>query len=180
MKILIASDIHGSANYCRQLMSAYERESAEKLVLLGDLLYHGPRNDLPYEYDPKKVIEMLNAKKDEIICVRGNCDADVDTVVMKFPLVPEYAAIFIEDRTIYITHGHEFNEDFPMPMKKGDIMIHGHTHVPQCDILDNFICMNPGSVSLPRNDSPHSYMTYEDKVFLWKDLRGEVYKEYKL
>lgn len=180
MKLLIASDIHGSANYAGQLIDAYEKEGAEKLILLGDLLYHGPRNDLPFEYDPKKVIEILNEKKDEIICVRGNCDADIDVMMMDFPLIPEYAAIYADGHTMYITHGHVYNEDNLIPMKKGDILIHGHTHVPKCNVCDMYTCLNPGSVSIPRGNSPHSYIKYENGTFLWKDLDGNVFMEHKI
>ena len=102
MKYMIASDIHGSAYYCEKLLEAYDREGADRLLLLGDLLYHGPRNDLPKDYAPKKVIEMLNAKKDELICVRGNCEAEVDQMVLEFPVMAEYAILPIRKNIILI------------------------------------------------------------------------------
>lgn len=180
MKLLIASDIHGSAFFCRQLLEAYEREGAEKLILLGDVLYHGPRNDLPKEYAPKEVIAMLNARKEEILCVRGNCDTEVDQMVLEFPILADYGFLYERGHMIFLTHGHVFNEkNLPM-LKNGDILLHGHTHIPVCREHDTYVYMNPGSVSIPKEGSAHSYMTYEDGTFLWKNLEGEVYQEYRL
>jgi hypothetical protein len=180
MKLLIASDIHGSAYYCRKLLEAYDREQAEKLVLLGDVLYHGPRNDLPKEYAPKEVLAMLNARKEEILCVRGNCDTEVDQMVLEFPILADYGFLYEKGHMIFLTHGHVFNEkNLPM-LKKGDILLHGHTHVPVCREHEDYIYMNPGSTSIPKEGSAHSYLVYEDGVFTWKDLDGEAYMEYTL
>ena len=132
MKWFIASDIHGSAYYCRKMLERYKAENADRMLLLGDILYHGPRNDLPEGYAPKEVIGMLNAMKDEILCVRGNCEAEVDQMVLKFPVLAEYAIIDLGNSIIYATHGHIYNENNLPPMKKGDILLHGHTHVPKC------------------------------------------------
>lgn len=180
MKWMIASDIHGSAFYCEKLMRAWERERADRLVLLGDLLYHGPRNALPEQYDPPRVIAMLNAMKDEILCVRGNCEAEVDQMVLQFPVLADYALLALGTRVAFITHGHLFNEQRLPPIKDGDILLHGHTHVPACEVRERYIYMNPGSVSIPKENSAHSYMTLEDGVFLWKELDGKVYREYAL
>lgn len=180
MKLLIASDVHGSAYYCRQLLEAYKREGAEKLILLGDVLYHGPRNDLPKEYAPKEVIAMLNPMKEEILCVRGNCDTEVDQMVLEFPILADYGFLYEKGHMIFLTHGHVFNEkNLPM-LKNGDILLHGHTHVPVCREHDTYVYLNPGSVSIPKEESPHSYMTYEDGVFKWKNLQGDCYMEYCL
>jgi hypothetical protein len=180
MKLLIASDIHGSAYYCRKLLEAYDREQAEKLVLLGDVLYHGPRNDLPKEYAPKEVLAMLNARKEELLCVRGNCDTEVDQMVLEFPILADYGFLYEKGHMIFLTHGHVFNEkNLPM-LKKGDILLHGHTHVPVCREHEDYIYMNPGSTSIPKEGSAHSYLVYEDGVFTWKDLDGEAYMEYAL
>ncbi len=178
MKLMIASDIHGSAYYCKQLLEAYEREGAEKLLLLGDILYHGPRNDLPKEYAPKEVIAMLNPLKDKILCVRGNCDTEVDQMVLDFPVLADYAILWLDGRAVYATHGHNYNEGKLPPLSTGDILLNGHTHVPKCTDHGNYTYMNPGSVSIPKENSPHSYMIYEDGKFLWKDLCGKVYMEY--
>ncbi len=176
MKFLIASDIHGSAYYCRALLDAFDREGADRLLLLGDLLYHGPRNDLPLEYDPKAVIALLNARKDVLLCVRGNCDSEVDQMVLDFPILAEYAVLPVGERLIYATHGHVFNNTHLPSLKAGDILLHGHTHVPAWEEHPTHIYANPGSVSIPKENSPHSYMTLTDGVLCWKTLDGEEYK----
>lgn len=180
MKLMIASDIHGSAFYCGQLLEAYKREQADKLVLLGDILYHGPRNDLPREYAPKKVIELLNPLKEKILCVRGNCEAEVDQMVLDFPVLADYAVLFTPKATLYATHGHIYNEQNPLPMEKGAVLLCGHTHIPKCEAHENYIYMNPGSVSIPKEESPHGYMTVEDGLFLWKDLEGRRFMEWQI
>lgn len=180
MKWMIASDIHGSAYYCSRLIEAYKTEQAERLLLLGDVLYHGPRNDLPRDYAPKKVIEMLNAMKDDIFAVRGNCESEVDQMVMQFPVLAEYALIPAGDSLIYAVHGHNYNEKNLPPLHKGDILLNGHTHVPKCVEHDDYVYMNPGSVSIPKEDSHHGYMIFEDNVFIWKDLDGEVKNIYEI
>ena len=175
MKLLIASDIHGSAKYCRLLLEACVRERADHLLLLGDILYHGPRNDLPEEYAPKLVTEMLNAKKNEIYAVRGNCEAEVDQMVLGFPVLADYALIPIGDRMIYATHGHIYNRDNLPPMKQGDILLNGHTHIPACEDMGDYVYTNPGSVSLPKENTPRGYIVLEDWKFVWKDLNGREY-----
>ncbi len=179
MKFLIASDIHGSEFYCKKLLEAYKNEKADRLLLLGDILYHGPRNDLPEEYAPKKVIALLNDIKNEILCVRGNCDTEVDQMVLDFPILGEYAVIPVGERLLYATHGHNFNESHLPPLMNGDILLHGHTHVPKCIEHDEYIYMNPGSVSIPKENSHHGYMTLCDGEFLWKDFDGNIIMEYK-
>lgn len=178
MKWMIASDIHGSACYCRQMLKAFDRERAERLLLLGDVLYHGPRNDLPREYAPKEVIGLLNERKESILCVRGNCDTEVDQMVLNFPILADYAVLTVGRRLIYITHGHNININHPLPFAKGDILLHGHTHIPAWEPFgeDNFY-LNPGSVSIPKENSPHSYMTLENGHAIWKTLEGENYHE---
>lgn len=180
MKWLIASDIHGSAFYCEKLIAAYKSEKADKLLILGDILYHGPRNDLPEGYNPKDVIAMLNEIKDEILCVKGNCDGDVDQMVLDFPILAEYAVISIGKNMIFATHGHKFNVDNQPMLKQGDILLYGHTHVPKCENYGKFTYINPGSVSIPKENSPHSYITFDGKNFAWKSLDGEIYKEYSI
>lgn len=181
MKFLIASDIHGSAYYCGLLLNAIETEKADRVLILGDILYHGPRNDLPESYAPKKVIEMLNPLKDKLLCVRGNCDTEVDQMVLEFPIMADYSVIPVGDRLMYATHGHNFNENNLPPISKGDILLNGHTHVSKCVEHSDFIYMNPGSVSIPKEDTPHSFMTLEEGDFLWKNLETmEVYKEFKI
>ena len=178
MNIMIASDVHGSSYYCAQMLDAFAREQADRL-LLGDILYHGPRNDLPRDYAPKKVIEQLNALRRQILCVRGNCDTEVDQMVLTFPILADYAVLF-EQRTIYATHGHRFGEQTPPPMQPCDVLLCGHTHVPKCTEHTDFLYLNPGSVSIPKEGSARGYMTWEDGVFQWKTLEGEVYHSLSL
>ena len=170
MKLLIASDIHGSAYYCRKLIEAYKTENADRLLLLGDLLYHGPRNDLPTEYAPKAVIGMLNELKDDLLCVRGNCDTEVDQMVLDFPIMADYAWIFDGDTRMFLTHGHKFSPDSPPPLSEGDVLVYGHTHIPENALHGNFLAVNPGSVSIPKNGSSHSAVIYENGVFTHIDI----------
>lgn len=172
MKIMVASDIHGSAYYCQKMTEAYKNSGAQKLLLLGDILYHGPRNDLPKEYAPKKVIEMLNNISDEILCVRGNCDSEVDQMVLKFNIMAEYAIIYDGERMIFATHGHKFNKDNLPSLKEGDILLHGHTHIPVNESIDGITVMNPGSVSIPKENSWHGYMIIENGTYTWYDFDG--------
>ena len=178
MKYLIASDIHGSAYYCEQLLDAYKKEKADRLLLLGDVLYHGPRNDLPKDYNPKKVISMLNAHKQDILCVRGNCDTEVDQMVLEFPVLADYALISDESHLIYATHGHNYNESKLPPLHRDDILLCGHTHIPKCTQHEDYIYMNPGSVSIPKENSWHGYMIYESGLFIWKDFDGQEHMRF--
>ena len=165
MKYIFASDIHGSAYYCKKLLEAFEREKALRLVLLGDILYHGPRNDLPKDYDPRAVAAMLNEYAASILCVRGNCEAEVDQMMLDFPVLAEYAVLELDGIRIYLTHGHHYNIEVPLPMQAGDLMIYGHTHVPLDEMRDGRRFLNPGSVSIPKENSGHGYICYEDGVF---------------
>ena len=180
MKYMIASDIHGSAFYCRKLLEAFEASGANRLVLLGDILYHGPRNDLPKEYAPKEVLAMLNGCKDRIYCVRGNCDTEVDQMVLEFPVMADYALLVIDGITIYATHGHVYHENHLPPMQKGDVLLHGHTHVLRAEQCGDITILNPGSVSIPKEGNPPTYAILEDGVFRILDFEGRVIKEKNL
>lgn len=180
MKLMIASDIHGSAYYCKELLECWKKEQPDKLLILGDILYHGPRNDLPREYAPKQVISMLNEIKDELLCVRGNCEAEVDQMVLEFPVLADYCILYEDGHMIFATHGHVYHEKNVPPLKKGDVLLHGHTHVPKCVEHENYIYMNPGSVSIPKEESAHGYMMLENGTFSWKTLKGEIYQTYSL
>ena len=175
MKWMIASDLHGSAYYCRKMLEAFEREGADRLFLLGDLLYHGPRNDLPREYAPKEVIPLLNGKKEKLLCVRGNCDAEVDQMVLEFPVLADYAVLPVGQRLIYATHGHIYHVKNLPPLAPGDVLLHGHTHVPAwTEFGQGNLYLNPGSVSIPKENSPHSYMTLEENKMQWKELESSA------
>ena len=164
MKLVIASDIHGSAFWCGKLLEVAEKEQPDHLILLGDILYHGPRNDLPRDYAPKQVIPMLEAWKEKILCVRGNCEAEVDQMVLSFPCLAEYSVLMEDGKTWYLTHGHHKNpQDLPA-LPDGSIFLYGHTHVKFDQVVNGIRCLNPGSVSIPK-DGSHSCMVYEDGQF---------------
>ena len=175
MKLLIASDIHGDAMCCQALLDAFKRENAEKILILGDILYHGPRNDLPEGYAPKKVIEMLNAVADKLICVRGNCEAEVDQMVLSFPVMSTTACVLDTktNKSIYMSHGHVYSPDNLPPIPEGSVFLSGHTHVLMAEKRNGVLCVNPGSVSLPKNGNPKSYAVYEDGCITVKTLSGE-------
>lgn len=174
MKLVIASDIHGSAVWCRKLVDAVERECPDRLLLLGDELYHGPRNELPEGYDPKRVIEMLNVLAGRIVAVRGNCDAEVDQMVLDFPCMADYIELFDGPRRLFCTHGHIYSADgqggIPVPhLVDGDVFLQGHTHVKRDELVPlpdggTVRVVNPGSVSIPK-DGSHSFAVYEDGAF---------------
>ena len=181
MKLMFASDIHGDFACALAMMDAYVREGADKLILLGDILYHGPRNDLPEGYAPKKVIELLNQQKKHLVCVRGNCDTEVDQMVLEFPILADYMMIFEKGRRFFITHGHHYNTTTPPLLDEGDVLIHGHTHVLTVTPFgDGCVYLNPGSVSLPKEGNPKSYMIYEDGTFTIKTFEQKVLETYHL
>ena len=181
MKILFASDIHGSAAACEKVLSRFEAEQADRLVLLGDLLYHGPRNDLPERYDPKTVAKLLNEYAVTPLCVRGNCDSEVDQMVLEFPIRADYAMLPLDNGAFaFVTHGHLFNTGCLPPHKEGDLLIHGHTHVLTVQEKDGMTYINPGSAALPKENNPKTYMVYENGVFDIKTLDGEIVKTHKI
>ncbi|MBE7091934.1 MAG: phosphodiesterase [Clostridiales bacterium] len=173
MKLMFASDIHGSAYYMQKVLDAFVNEQADKLILLGDLLYHGPRNPLPREYDPQKVAKMLNENKQNIIAVRGNCDSEVDQMVLEFPIMQDSLMLFLDKRQVFITHGHLFSLEKPPLLNKGDVLINGHFHIGEIKETDEFIYLNPGSVSLPKNDF-RGYIIYRDGTFSLKSFENEI------
>ena len=179
-KFLIASDLHGSALYTKELLAAFAREGADRLVLLGDLLYHGPRNDLPDGYAPKEVIALLSPLADRILAVRGNCDTEVDQMVLPFPILADYAVVAAGEHLIYLTHGHKYGEDTPPPFAKGDILITGHTHVAKIAKKDGYTYLNPGSVSIPKENTKRGYILFDGKTFAFKTLLSEVYDSFSL
>ena len=173
MKIFIASDLHGSAEYCRQMIESFTKENADKLLLLGDILYHGPRNDLPENYSPKEVLGMLETVKDKVICVSGNCEAEIDREILPFPVLSDLGAIFVDGLNIYFAHGHKKAP----PLANGDVYITGHTHIPLNTLEDGHYHLNPGSLSLPKEGTRHGYIVYENRKFTFKDLSGAVFGE---
>ena len=183
MKWMIASDLHGSYYYAQQLQQAFEREQADRLLFLGDLLYHGPRNDLPRDYAPKKVIPLLNSLAPKLLCVRGNCDAEVDQMVLDFPIMADYMLLPLANgATAFVTHGHLFNLANRPPYRHGDVLIHGHTHVNTVETSDGLTYINPGSAALPKENQPKSYMLldWDAGVFEIKDFSGTVLRRFAL
>ena len=181
MSYMFASDLHGSALYTRRLLDAFGESGADMLILLGDLLYHGPRNPLPEGYDPAAVAALLNPLADRILAVRGNCDAEVDQMMLEFPMMADYALLPVEGCKLFLTHGHLYNTDCPPRLSRNDVLLHGHTHVPAClHQPAGWWYLNPGSVTLPKEESPRGYMLLEEGVFIWKTLEGRTYKTFPL
>ena len=180
MKFMIVSDIHGSYTDLKRVMEIYEEEKMDKLVLLGDLLYHGPRNPLPEGYQPQEVMKLLNTYKENIIAVRGNCDAEVDQMVLEFPVLADYCLLPVGEHLVYATHGHVYNESNLPPLMPGDILLHGHTHIPCCNRHETYTYLNPGSVSIPKEQSPHGYMILEGTKFTWKTMEGKAWQEFNV
>ena len=169
MKFVIASDIHGSAYWCGKLMEVIESEQPDRIILLGDLLYHGPRNDLPKDYAPKQVIPMLSEHKEKIIAVRGNCEAEVDQMVLPFPCLADFSQLYADGKLLYLTHGHHHNPDNLPPLPEGSLFFSGHTHVKIDEVRNGIRCLNPGSVSIPK-DGSHSCMIWDNGEIFVKIL----------
>ena len=177
MKTLIASDIHGSAYYCRLLLARLAAEGADRLLLLGDTLYHGPRNDLPRDYAPKEVTAMLTALSIPVMGVRGNCDAEIDQTVLGFPILSDSLILLGERHTLFATHGHIYTPEDHPKLCRGDAFLFGHIHVPVCEERDGILCLNPGSVSIPKDGSPRGYVLLDGRTFRFKTLAGKVWRE---
>lgn len=180
MKLFFISDIHGSIYYLKKALERFEEEKADYMVILGDILYHGARNPLPLEYSPKEVINLLNSLADKIIAVRGNCDSEVDEMVIDFPIMATYSNILYKNRRIFLTHGHIYNENNMPPLRDGDLLIHGHTHIPRGDKKDKIYIINPGSITLPKESNPHTYGILDNDTFIIKTLEGKIFKEISL
>ena len=178
MKLMIASDLHGSAFYAKKWLQRVEEERPDRILLLGDLLYHGPRNDLPEGYAPKEVIPLLNGLAPRLICVRGNCDAEVDQMVLDFPIMADYVLLQAEEHTVFATHGHIHSPEQLPRLKPGDVLLSGHNHVPGHQVREGIHCLNPGSLSIPKEDSPHSYLVWESGELAWKNLDGIIFDRY--
>ena len=179
MKWMIASDLHGSAFYCKKMIEAFEREGADRLLLLGDLLYHGPRNDLPEGYAPKEVIPLLNSLRPKLLCVRGNCDAEVDLMLLPFA-VEDSAVIAADGLRIVAQHGHHLPSCPPIPgVRPGDVVLSGHTHIPRGETVDGVHFWNPGSTTLPKGGFPASYGVFEAGAFRVFGLDGRLLLEHR-
>ena len=185
MRILIFSDLHGDYKRAEEIKAIWDKGDFDSIFLLGDILYHGPRNDLPPFYCPKKVIPILSELRDYITAVRGNCDADVDQWLLHFPIMAEYSWIMAQDRMIYLTHGHVYGNDFRKgesfpALRKEDVVLSGHTHVPVTEPTDGGLFFNPGSVAIPKQGSKNGYMTLENGLFVWKSFEEGEYARFQL
>ena len=176
---MVISDIHGSLFYLKKVIEIFEKNNYDKILILGDELYHGPRNPLPKEYNPKEAAELLNRYKNKIIAVRGNCDSEVDQMVLNFPITADYNMIFWENKKIFMTHGHIYDIDSPLPMEDGDIMIYGHFHIPIIQRKNEKMFLNPGSISLPKENNPNSFGVFENGSFYIKDMEENILNEIK-
>ncbi|MBU3191630.1 phosphodiesterase [Clostridium bowmanii] len=180
MKIFIISDIHGSLFFLKKALVRYKEEGASYIVMLGDALYHGPRNPLPEDYNPQEVANLLNEYKDKIIAVRGNCDSEVDQMLIEYPMMADYSIMLCNNRRLFLTHGHIYNQDNMPSLSENDVLVHGHTHVPVAEKHNKIYILNPGSLSLPKENNPNSYAILQDNLFQIKDLEGIVIKELNL
>ena len=180
MKLFFISDIHGSVYYLEKAMERYKKEDGDYIVLLGDILYHGARNPLAKEYNPKGVIEILNKYSDRILAVRGNCDSEVDEMVLDFPLMSVYSNLLYKDKRLFLTHGHIYNEDNMVDLKEGSAFIYGHTHILRAEKVDGIYFLNPGSITLPKENNPHTYGIMEGNSFIIKDLDGNIIEKTKI
>lgn len=180
MKLFFISDIHGSLFYLRKALEDFQKEKADYLVILGDHLYHGARNPLPIEYNPKEVADLLNRFSDKIIAVRGNCDSEVDEMVLEFPMMSTYSTILYNGRRLFLTHGHIYHENNLPNLQEGDAIIYGHTHIPKLDKKGHIYVINPGSITFPKENNPNSYGVLENNTFKIKDFQGNVLQEIEL
>ena len=163
--LLVVSDIHGALSGAELVLNAKEYHGIDEVLCLGDVLYHGPRNDIPEDYAPKKVIELMNALKDHIAAIRGNCDAEVDQMVLDFAVTADYSTLFFDDHKIFMTHGHVYGPDHLPSLPKGTMVLSGHTHIPTAYEKDGLLFCNPGSVSLPKDGHPASYAIIDGSGF---------------
>lgn len=180
MKLFFISDIHGSLHYLKVAMECYRKEKADYIVLLGDSLYHGPRNPLPRDYNPQEVSSLLNQQSDKLISVRGNCDSEVDQMLIKYPMMSDYSFILYNGRRIFLTHGHLYNPDSLPDLQPGDIFAFGHIHIPIAEKQGDIYIINPGSISLPKENNPNSYGVLENNWFRIKSINGDILKEIQL
>jgi uncharacterized protein len=180
MKLLFASDIHGSFYYANELIEQFKQEQADLLILCGDLLYHGPRNPLTKDYNPMKVAELLNQYKDQIIAVRGNCDSEVDQMVLDFPVLSDYTQLIVDNRQFFITHGHVYHPKQLPQLKVGSVFVFGHIHIPLIKKEQGIYILNPSSISLPKENEPNTYAIYENNRLMIKTFDQSVIKELSL
>ena len=177
MKWMVASDIHGSGYWCEKLVEAFAREGADKLLLLGDILYHGPRNPLPEGHDPQRCAALLGEMKEKVVSVRGNCDAAIDQVMLSFPAMADYLLLDLGEKLVFATHGDQWGEENPPAMAKGGVLLTGHTHVSACVDHGDFLYLNPGSAALPKDEGHHGYLLLDKDGTVFCEMDGTVYRK---
>jgi len=180
MKLFFISDIHGSSHYMKLAMRRFEKEQASHIIMLGDALYHGPRNPLPEGYDSKETAQLLNEYAPVMIAVKGNCDSEVDQMLIEYPMLNEQSFVLYNDRRIFLSHGHKHNPDNLPSLNKGDAFAFGHIHIPVAESKNGIYILNPGSISLPKEGNPNTYAVLEDERFIIKDLEGNTFKELRM
>lgn len=181
MKVFFISDLHGCVESTQMALDGFVQSQADHLILLGDILNHGPRNPVPEGYNPPQVARLLNQYKSQIIAVRGNCDSEVDQMLLEFPMMMDYAVLLLESgQKMFLTHGHTYNAEHLPPLNPGDILCHGHTHIPQADWHNDIFIFNPGSTTFPRNQGKASFGLFEDGVFSVTNFDGEVLQQGRL
>lgn len=180
MKLMIISDIHGAWKDLEIALNQMDKEGADQLVILGDILYHGPRNPLPKDYDPMIVVKLLNGIKDKIIAIRGNCDSHVDQMVLEFPILSDYSWLMFEGKKFFLSHGHIYNESNMPSISSGDALFYGHTHIPETKTVNGITFFNPGSIALPKEGHPKTYGIFDQNTITVKTMLGEVYKSISL
>ncbi len=177
MKLFFISDIHGSLSSLNAALKCFHEERADQIVILGDALYHGPRNPLPDGYNPAETAGLLNQYKDRIIAVRGNCDSEVDQMLIEYPMMETYGIVQLADRKLFLTHGHIYHPDDHPPLRAGDILAFGHIHLPLAEKRGEIFVFNPGSISLPKENNPPSYGLFDGGKLQVKTFDGEVLRE---
>ncbi len=180
MKIQFISDVHGSPGALEAALEAGRRAGAGQVAFLGDALYHGPRNPLPADYDPARTAEVFNRWRDRILAVRGNCDSEVDQMLLAFPALADYAWILAWGRRVFLTHGHRFDPDRLPPLSPGDIFVSGHTHIPLAERRGEIWVLNPGSVGLPKDGHSPSYGLLDAEWLEVRSLDGNVLRTCRL
>lgn len=180
MKLFFISDIHGSIDDLNKVLIIFEKEKADFLIILGDILYHGPRNPLPKNYNPQEVVKKINAYKEKIIAIRGNCDSEVDQMLLEFPIMSDFSQILIDNKRFFLTHGHIYNENSLPPLGEKDILCHGHTHILQAEKKEKFTIFNPGSITFPKENNRKSYGIYENNTLSIFSLEEELIKKLEI
>lgn len=175
MKVLIISDIHGSGYYAEKIKEINKTEAPDQIIILGDIYYHGPRNELSQEYEPMKVAQILNSLKDKLLVVKGNCDAEVDEMISEFEF-QDHILTKINNKKIYFTHGHKYNIE-NIPYEDFDILIYGHIHQGFIQEKEGYIFANPGSISIPKCNTQHSYLIIEENKIILKNIEGKIIQE---